>query len=83
MLQVFYLDVAKVDLDVAYKCMLRAYVSSVSYVSMQVYHLSVAYVCNGLQIFFRRFRKCFRRLFQVFQLSSFIRCNCCIWMFKK
>jgi len=29
MLQVFYLDVAKVDLDVAYTCMLQAYVSSV------------------------------------------------------
>jgi hypothetical protein len=29
MLQVFYLDIAKVDLDVAYTCMLQAYVSSV------------------------------------------------------
>jgi hypothetical protein len=35
-LQVFYLDVAKVDLDVAYTCMLLAYVSSV---------LGVSYVC--------------------------------------
>jgi hypothetical protein len=29
MLQLFYLVVAKVDLDVAYTCMLQAYVSSV------------------------------------------------------
>jgi hypothetical protein len=33
---VFYLDVSKVDLDVAYICMLQAYVSSVS---------GVSYVC--------------------------------------
>jgi len=32
----FHLDVAKVDLDVAYKCMLQAYVSCVS---------GVSYVC--------------------------------------
>jgi hypothetical protein len=50
MLQVFYLDVAKVDLNVAYTCMLQAYVSSilgVSYVCLQVFHLDIAYVCNG------------------------------------
>jgi hypothetical protein len=32
MLQVFHLDVAKVDLDVTYTCMLQVYVSSVSVV---------------------------------------------------
>jgi hypothetical protein len=36
MLQVFHLNVAKVDLDVAYTCMLQAYISSVS---------DVLYVC--------------------------------------
>jgi hypothetical protein len=117
MLQVFYLDVTKVDLDVAYTCMLQAYVSSVlgiSYVCckcfiwmLQVFHLDVAYTCMlqayvssvlgisyvcckcfiwMLQVFhldvacvlqwfssvFRCFHKCFRRLFQVFHLLSFI-----------
>ena len=36
MLQVFHRDVAKVDLDVAYTCMLQAYVSIVS---------GISYVC--------------------------------------
>jgi hypothetical protein len=54
MLQVFYLNVAKVDLDVAYTSMLQTYVSSVlgvSYVCLQVFHLNVAYVCNDFQKF--------------------------------
>jgi hypothetical protein len=38
-------------LDVAYTCMLQTYVSSVSYVCLQVFHLNVAYVCNGFQMF--------------------------------
>jgi len=59
MLQVFYLDVVKVDLDVAYTCMLQAYVfkcfSSVSYVCLQVFHLDFAYVCNVVQVFLQVF----------------------------
>ena len=55
----------------------------VSYVCLQVFHLDVAYVCNDFQMFFRRFRKCFRRLFHVFHLSSFVCYNCCIYMFQK
>ena len=56
MLQVFYLDVAKVDLDVT--CMLKAYVSSVS---------GVSYVCCKcfiwmLHIFAMVF-KCFSGVF--------------------
>jgi hypothetical protein len=47
----FYLDVAKVDLDVAYTCMLQAYVSRVSYVCLRVFYPDVAYVCNGFQMF--------------------------------
>jgi hypothetical protein len=39
MLQVFYLDVAKVELHVAYTCMLQVYISSVSSI------LGVLYVC--------------------------------------
>jgi hypothetical protein len=41
MLQVFCLDVAKVDVDVAHTCMLQAYVSGVSYVCLQVFHLDI------------------------------------------
>ena len=65
MLQVFCLDVAKVDVDVVYTCMLQAYVSSVSgvlYVCLQVFYLDVAYVCNVFQIFFRRFSQVFQTL---------------------
>ena len=39
MLQVFCLDVAKVDLDVAYTCMLQAYVS-------KCFHVFYTYVCK-------------------------------------
>ena len=54
MFQVFHLDVAKVDLDVAYTCMLQVNVSSVSgvsYVCCKCFHLDVAYVSNGFQVF--------------------------------
>ena len=55
MLQIFYLDVTKVDLDVAYTCMLQAYVfkcySGVSYVCLQVFHLDVAYVYDDFKCF--------------------------------
>ena len=46
--------------------------SGVSYVCLQVFYLNVAYVCNDFQMFFRRFCKCFRRLFQVFHVSFFM-----------
>jgi hypothetical protein len=42
--------VTKVDLNVAYTCMLQAYMlqmfSGVSYVCLQVFHLDTAYVYN-------------------------------------
>jgi hypothetical protein len=60
---VFYPDVAKVDLDVVYICMLQAYISSVFECSIHMFASVSAYVRNGFQMFFRRFRKCFRRLF--------------------
>jgi hypothetical protein len=69
MLQMFYLDVAKVDLDVAYTCMLQAYVLSVfrCFIRMFVNVSShVAYICNGIQMFFMRFHKYLRRLFKRF-----------------
>jgi hypothetical protein len=58
----------KSDLDVAYTCMLQAYVSSVfgCLVRMFVSVLSGCYIC--LQCFFRCFRKCFICLLFMLQL---------------
>jgi hypothetical protein len=50
----FHLDFAKVDLDVAYTCMLQALFSSVFRCLirlLQVFHLNVVYVCNVFQVF--------------------------------
>jgi hypothetical protein len=46
---VFVLDVAKVDLDVVYTCMLQVYVSSVFRCFTRMFasvSSSVAYICN-------------------------------------
>jgi hypothetical protein len=59
MLQVFYLDVAKIDLDVAYTCKLQVYVSSVSDVSYECckcFFRTLYMFCNG-----------YTRVFLVFQ----------------
>jgi hypothetical protein len=50
MLQVFYLDVVKVDLDVAYTYVFKCF-SGVSYVCLHVFHVDLAYVCNIVQAF--------------------------------
>ena len=51
MLQVFHLDVAKVDLDVAYTCTLQAYVSSVLAVYMYIASvLSGCCICFAVAI---------------------------------
>jgi hypothetical protein len=74
MLQVFHLDVAKGDLDIAYTCKLQAYVSSVlgvSYLCCKCFHLDVAYVYNShIRVFkfFLVFCRCFRCMLQMFQL---------------
>jgi hypothetical protein len=74
MLQVFHLDVAKVDLNVSYTCMLQTYVFKCfrCFVHMlQMFHVDVAYVCNGYTCVFQVFLvfyKCFRRMLQMFQL---------------
>jgi hypothetical protein len=52
------------------------------YVELQVFYLDVAYVCNGFYVFSGVFFKCFRSMFQVFHLSSFLCCKCYIWMFQ-
>jgi hypothetical protein len=82
MLQVFYLDAAKVDLDVAYICILQAYGSSV-FMCFLCMFASISSGCCICLLWFSNafqtlFRKCFRRLFQMFHLSSFVYCNCCI-----
>jgi hypothetical protein len=54
MLQMFCQDVAKIDLDVTYTCMLQAYVSKILgalYLCLQVFHLDVAYVYNCFKCF--------------------------------
>ena len=58
MLQVFYLDVAKVDLDVAYTCMLQAYVLSV----FRCFICMFASVSSMLYMFLLVF-KCFSDVF--------------------
>jgi hypothetical protein len=62
MLQVFYLDIAKVDLNVAYRCMLQAYVLSFRcFIRMFVSVLSECYIC------LQRFSNIFQAFLQVFQ----------------
>ena len=70
MLQVFCLDVAKVDLDVCiymhvasicFNCF-----SGVSYVCLQVFHLDVAYICNGFQMFLEVFASVLDACFKCF-----------------
>jgi hypothetical protein len=69
MLQVFYLDIAKLDLDVVYTCLLQAYVSSVSRV---LYICYKCFICmlHMFAMVFKHFHKCLKRWFQVFHLSS-------------
>ena len=68
-LQVFYVDVARVDLDVAYTCMLQAYVSKcfkrilqVFYLDVAKIELNVAYTCM-LQAYVSSVCSCFKRMF--------------------
>jgi hypothetical protein len=81
---VFHLDVAKVDVDIAYAYILQVYVlcvSGVSYVCCKCFHLDVAlvdldvvYICNSytcVHVFLGVF-KCFSyfgRMLQVFYLD--------------
>jgi hypothetical protein len=68
MLQMFYLDVAKVNLDVAYACMLQAYVSNVSYICCKYFIWMLHMFCNG-----------YKRVFLVFQtyVASWSKNVCC------
>jgi hypothetical protein len=73
---VFHTDVAKVDQDVVYIAM----VAYVSHICCKCFIWMLRMFCNDFQVFsdvfLKRFR--FRRMFQLFHLSSFIRCECCI-----
>jgi hypothetical protein len=71
MLQMFYLDVAKIDLDVAYTCILQAYVLSVFRYFIRMF----ASVSSGRCIYLQWFLNVFQEFLQVFQtlvLSVFI-----------
>jgi hypothetical protein len=65
----FHLDVTKVDLDIAYTCMLQAYFSNGFRCFASVLSGCSIYL-QWFQVFFRCFCKCFKRMFQVFYLSS-------------
>jgi hypothetical protein len=76
---VFYLNVAKLDLNVAYTCMLQAYVSSVFSCfkrMFQVFYLDMAYILQWLHTCFSgvsdvccKCFSCFGRILQVFHLN--------------
>jgi hypothetical protein len=73
--------------EVCFICIFRTHVASVFIWMLHMFHTYVACVligsCIWLQWFssvFRCFFKCFRSMFQVFQLSSDVCCNCCIWI---
>jgi hypothetical protein len=93
-LQMFQMDVAKVDQDVAYVTMIvHVYCKGL----LPMFHLCFLDICYKcvvlygcciwLQWFSSVFRcfffKCFKNMFQVFHLPSDVCCNCCIWMFQK
>jgi hypothetical protein len=62
---VFYLDIAKVDLDIAYTCTLQAYV-------FECFHVFLTYVCRcfiWMLYMFTMVFKCFQTFLQVFYLS--------------
>jgi hypothetical protein len=85
-LQVFYLDVVKLDLDVAYTCLLQAYV----FKCFQVFH---AYVCKcfiSMLHMFAMVFKCFSGIFtsvlsvffcmlQLLHLDVSKVVGCCTW----
>jgi hypothetical protein len=100
MLQVFHMDVAKVDQVVTYVVMVvhvckllfpmfhlfsrrmsQVCLFDVAYVSHIYCKCSsrcCVYFCNGFKCFFWCFCKCFRCMFQLFQMPSDVYCKCCI-----
>ena len=82
MLQTYVLSVSYV-LEVCFICVFQTHVASVFSCMLHVLYLDVVYGYNGFQVFLGVFFKCFKSMFQVFQLPSDVFCNCCIWMFEK
>jgi hypothetical protein len=77
MLQLFYLYVAKVDLDVVYTSMLQAYVSSI----FQVFHMYLYKCFISMLNMFAMVFKCFSDVFlQVFQTLCF-KCFICFLLY--
>jgi hypothetical protein len=74
MLQVFYLDVAKVDLDIAYTCMLQAYV----FKCFKVFHM---YVCKCFICMLHMFAMVFKCFSGVFASVSDACFKCFIYLF--
>jgi hypothetical protein len=56
------------------------YVAMVVHVCCKCFIWTLCMVCNGFQVFFRYFYKCFRCMFHLY---SDVYCKCCIWMFQK
>jgi hypothetical protein len=75
----FYLNIAKIDLNVTYTCMLQAYVSSVSYVCCKcfiwmLYMFVMSFkcfkvFCKCLQTYVAIVSAVFRRMLQVFHMG--------------
>jgi hypothetical protein len=56
-------------------------VSYVSHICCKCFSWMLRMFYNGSQVFFMCFCKCFRCIFQMFDLPSNVCCKCCIWMF--
>jgi hypothetical protein len=84
MFQVFSLDVAKVYLDVAYTCMLQAYIFTCFIHMLKVFYLDVAYILQWLHTCFQVFLGVCKCVFQTYVISvsavSDICYKCFIWM---
>jgi hypothetical protein len=76
MLQAFVPNVLSVFSDVCCKCVYLD-VIYVSHINLQVFYLDVAYVFVVVPSVFRCFCKCFRCMFQVFDLLLNVCCKCC------
>jgi hypothetical protein len=70
MFQLFHADVANIDRDIFICC-------------NGCTRMLQASILNISSFFIHIYCKCFRHMSQVFHLSFFIRCKCCIWMFQK
>ena len=81
MLHAFVLNVSSIFSDVCLQVCLSECCIYFTHI-LHVFYLDVAYILQWLfQVFLCVFCKCFRRMFQVFHLSSEACYKCLIWMF--